>query len=85
MIQGDCDDRAGACMSEGKIVVGGFLPSVLPSFSIDSIKPKVKVEDAEVVQGPFYVFVGDLTECGNGKLNVSKLKNPQFVSYEKYL
>ena len=84
-VQGDCDDRVGACMTGGKIVVSGILQSVLPSFSIDSIKSKVKVEEDEVVQGQLYVFLGDLTECGNGKLYVSKQKNPQFSIYEKYL
>jgi formylmethanofuran dehydrogenase subunit C len=84
-VQGDCDERVGACMSEGKIVVGGFLQSVLPSFSIDSIKSKVKVEDNEVIQGPSYVFLGDLTERGNGKLYVSKPKNPHLNFYEKFL
>jgi formylmethanofuran dehydrogenase subunit C len=84
-VQGDCDERVGACMREGKIVVGGALASVLPSFSIDSIKPKVKIDENETVQGPFYVFQGDLTEGGNGKLYVSKPKNPQLSSCEKFL
>jgi formylmethanofuran dehydrogenase subunit C len=84
-VQCDCDERVGACMHEGKIVVGGALTSVLPSFSIDSIKPKVKIDENETVQGPFYVFQGDLTENGNGKLYVSKPKNPQLSSYEKFL
>jgi formylmethanofuran dehydrogenase subunit C len=84
-VQGDCDERVGACMREGKIVVGGNLASVLPSFSIDSIKPKVKIDENETAQGPFYVFQGDLTEGGNGKLYVSKPKNPQLSSYEKFL
>lgn len=84
-VQGDCDERAGACMREGKIVVGGTLASVLPSFSIDSVKPKVKIDENETAQGPFYVFQGDLTEGGNGKLYVSKPKNPQLSSYERFL
>lgn len=84
-VQGDCDERVGACMTGGKIVVGGILQSVLPSFSIENIRSKVKIEEDEAVQGPLYVFLGDLTECGNGKLYVSKQKNPQFSFYEKYL
>jgi formylmethanofuran dehydrogenase subunit C len=85
LVQGDSDERVGACMSEGKIVVGGTLQSVLPSFSIDGIRPKVKIDENETAPGPFYVFVGDLADCGNGRLYVSETKNPQLSLYEKFL
>ena len=84
-VQGDCEGRAGACMVDGKIIVGGRLESVLPSFTIDGIRPKVKIEESEVAEGPLYVFVGDLAENGNGKLYVSKEKNPHLNCYEKFL
>jgi len=84
-IEKDSEGRAGACMTNGKIIVGGFLESVLPTFTIDSIKDKVKVEEGETVQGPFYLFLGDLTENGNGKLYVSKTKNPHLSHYERLL
>jgi formylmethanofuran dehydrogenase subunit C len=84
-VQGDCDARAGACMIAGKIVIEGKLESILPSFTVDTIKPKVKIEENETVQGPFYVFLGDLAECGNGKLYVSKQNNPQMIIYDKFL
>jgi formylmethanofuran dehydrogenase subunit C len=84
-VQNDCEDRAGACMIGGKVVVDGCLQSVLPSFTIDSIKPKVKIEENETATGPFYVFLGDLAEGGNGKLYVSKGKNPYLTCYEKLL
>jgi formylmethanofuran dehydrogenase subunit C len=84
-VQGNCDGRAGACMVNGKIIVGGHLDSVLPSFTIDGIRPKVKIEENEVVEGPLYVFLGDLVENGNGKLYVSKEKNPHLNSYERFL
>jgi len=84
-IENDAEARAGACMTGGKIVVGGFLASVLPTFTVDSIKPKVKIEEAETVAGPFYVFLGDLVENGNGKLYIRKEKNPQLCYYEKLL
>jgi formylmethanofuran dehydrogenase subunit C len=84
-VQGDCEGRAGACMVGGKIVVGGHLESVLPSFTKDSIKAKVKIEESEVAEGPLYVFLGDLAENGNGKLYVSKEKNPHLNGYEKFL
>jgi formylmethanofuran dehydrogenase subunit C len=84
-VQGNCGVRAGACMAGGRVVVGGFLESVLPTFTIDSIKPKVKIEEAETVEEPLYVFLGDLAENGNGKLYVSKEKNPHLGNYEKLL
>jgi formylmethanofuran dehydrogenase subunit C len=82
-VQGDCEGRAGACMTGGKIVVDGFLQSILPTFTIESVKKKVKIE--EKIEGPFYLFLGDLTENGKGKLYVLKEKNPQLSSYEKFL
>jgi len=77
--------RAGAFMSGGKIIAGGTVDSVLPTFSIDSVKPKVKVDDTQSVNGPFYVFLGDLNEKTRGKLFVNKTNNPQLSTYEKYL
>jgi len=84
-VQKDCEGRAGACMKDGKIIVGGFLESVLPTFSIEGIKEKVKIEETETAQESFYLFLGDLTEKGNGKLYVSKMKNPHLSIYEKFL
>jgi formylmethanofuran dehydrogenase subunit C len=84
-IQKDCEERVGACMTGGKIVVGGFLESVLPTFAIESIKKKVKIEENEIVKSPLYLFLGDLTENGKGKLYVSKEKNPQLSNFEKLL
>ena len=83
-VQKDCEGRAGACMSNGKMIVGGFLESVLPSFTIESIKEKVKIGEGEIAQGPFYLFLGDLTENGNGKLYVFKERNPQLSHYERF-
>jgi formylmethanofuran dehydrogenase subunit C len=84
-VQKECAGRAGACMVNGKIIVGGLLESVLPTFTIDSIRNKVKVEGDESVEGPFYVFIGDLAETGYGKLYVRKEKNPHLYSYERLL
>ena len=83
-VEKDCDVRTGALMHGGKIVVGGKL-EVLPSFTIDSVKPKVKVDDTLNVAGPFYVFLGDLSEKGTGKIFANKAANPAFKFYEKYL
>jgi len=84
-VQKDCEARAGACMTDGKIVVNDFLESVVPTFPIDSVKAKVKIEEDESAEGPFYVFLGDLAENGKGKLYVSKEKNPHLSCYEKFL
>ncbi|RLI22389.1 formylmethanofuran dehydrogenase subunit C [Candidatus Bathyarchaeota archaeon] len=84
-IKGNCEERAGACMTGGKIVVGGVIESVLPTFTIEGLKKKVKIEEGEVVEGPFYLFSGDITENGDGKLYISKNRNPHLNFYEKFL
>jgi formylmethanofuran dehydrogenase subunit C len=84
-VEKNADTRVGACMTGGKIVVSGFLEEVLPTFTIDGVKSKVKIEETEKVRGPFYVFLGDLAENGNGKLFVSKVNNPHLSHYEKFL
>jgi formylmethanofuran dehydrogenase subunit C len=84
-VSGNCEGRAGACMANGKIIISGALESVLPTFTVDSIKTKVKIEEGETVEEPLYVFLGDLAEGGNGKLYVSKAKNPHLSHYEKLL
>ena len=84
-VEKNCSTRVGAFMVGGKIVVTGSLEEVMPTFSIDSVKPKVKIDETESVSGPFYVFLGDIAERGKGKLFISKAKNPQLSSYEKFL
>jgi len=83
-VQGNSEGRAGAEMLGGKIVICGFIPSILPSFTIDDIRPSVKV-NGEKVAGSFYMFIGDLADGGNGKLFVSQHKNMHLNIYEKYL
>jgi len=83
-IMGDSKARVGAEMTGGKIVVCGKVEEILPTFATDSVKAKVKVEGQEVA-GPFYLFVGDLTEQGDGKLYVSKSANSHLKSYEGFL
>ena len=84
-VEKNCSTRVGASMLGGKIIISGFLEEVMPTFTIDSVKPKVKVDDTETVAGPFYVFLGDLAERGKGKLFVSKGQNPHLSQYEKFL
>ncbi|MBS7632141.1 formylmethanofuran dehydrogenase subunit C, partial [Candidatus Bathyarchaeota archaeon] len=85
LVEGNCEARAGACMTEGKIVITGFLESVLPTFTIEGLRNKVKIEETDSIEGPFYMFSGDLAERGNGKLYVSKRKNPHLSVFEKLL
>jgi formylmethanofuran dehydrogenase subunit C len=84
-VQNDCEGRAGSCMKEGTIAIGGFMESVLPTFTFEGVKKRVKIEEGEVVETPFYLFLGDLTENGRGKLYVAKAKNPQLSHYEKLI
>jgi formylmethanofuran dehydrogenase subunit C len=83
LVQGKAGERAGAFMTGGKIVLCNYIPSVLPTFTIDGFKSKVRIE--EEIKKPFYVFVGDLTEQGKGKLYVAKDKNEHLKSYETLL
>ena len=83
-VRGDSDGRAGASMIGGKIVLLGSAASVLPTFTIDSVKKKVEV-DGEEVQGPFYLFTGDIAEKGKGKLYIAQARNKDLNRYEKYL
>ena len=84
-VEKETDTRVGASMTGGKIVVAGVLKEVMPTFTIDKVKAKVKIEKGEYAEGPFYVFLGDLAETGNGKLFVSKAINPHLREYEKFL
>jgi formylmethanofuran dehydrogenase subunit C len=84
-VEKNAGTRIGACMTGGKIVVSGFLEEVMPTFTIDSMKAKVKIEENDKVAGPFYVFLGDLAELGHGKLFISKPSNPHLKRYEKFL
>jgi len=84
-VEKNVGNRVGACMTGGKIVVSGMLEEVLPTFTIDSVKAKVKIEEGDSAAGPFYVFLGDLAENGTGKLFVSKSNNPRLSQYERFL
>jgi len=84
LVMGDSDSRAGAEMTGGKIIVNGKVTEILPTFTIDGVKAKVKVNGDEV-SGPFYLFVGDRAENGEGKLYVAQSSNPHLKFYEQFL
>lgn len=84
LIEGDSDGRLGAEMRGGKIVVLGHVPSILPTFTVKSIRKRTKA-GPERISGPFYMFEGDLAENGEGRLYVAQPKNPHLRVYERYL
>lgn len=84
-VEKNASTRLGANMTGGKIIVSGYVEELMPSFTIDGVKAKVKVDETESAAGPFYVFLGDLAEKGVGKLFISKVNNPHLKTYEKFL
>lgn len=84
-VEKDAGTRVGTNMTGGKIIVSGKVEEMMPTFTIDNVKPKVKIDNTESATGPFYVFLGDLAEHGTGKIFVSKANNPHLKTYEKYL
>lgn len=84
VVYGNSEGRNGAEMTGGKIVVCGSVPSVLPTFTIDAIKPRVKI-DGERLAGPFYLFIGDIAEEGEGRLYISKASNAHLNFYENLI
>ncbi|MEM2369535.1 MAG: formylmethanofuran dehydrogenase subunit C [Candidatus Bathyarchaeia archaeon] len=84
VVHGDCAGKAGGGMRGGRIIICGHIPSILPTFTIEDIRPSVNI-DGEKISGPFYRFVGDIADRGEGRLFVSKNKNPHLSFYEKYL
>lgn len=83
-VQGSSQGRAGAQMTNGKIVLAGPSDDVMPTFTIEEVKKKAKV-DGEKIEGPFYKFTGDMADNGKGKLFVSRPHNGYLTMYDKYL
>jgi formylmethanofuran dehydrogenase subunit C len=84
VVYGNSEGRNGAEMTGGKVVICGNVPSVLPTFTIEAIKQRVKVNE-ERIEGPFYLFVGDVAEGGEGKLYISKASNIHLKHYENLI
>ena len=80
-VEGDAEGRVGAEMVGGRVVVMGKVPSILPSFIIEGIRPRVRVGE-ERMAGPFYLFKGDVTNSWRGSLYVAQEKNPHLKIYE---
>lgn len=84
LTRGDASGRVGAEMIDGKIVVLGHLSLVLPSFTFEDVRKSTRVSD-ERVEGPFYMFVGDLAEGGKGRLYLTISENDHLRFIERYL
>jgi formylmethanofuran dehydrogenase subunit C len=84
LTEGDCAGRAGAQMRGGKVIIGGRIPAILPSFAFEEIQEKTKFVD-EKIPGPFYAFSGDMNENGKGKVSVKISSNPHLKWCEQYL
>ncbi|MDR2203464.1 MAG: formylmethanofuran dehydrogenase subunit C [Nitrososphaerota archaeon] len=84
-VEKNCASRAGAFMTGGKIIINGTIELMMPTFTIDSIKPKVKIDATQNAHGPFYVFLGDIAEHGTGKIFALKTTNPTLATYETFL
>jgi formylmethanofuran dehydrogenase subunit C len=83
-VKGNSWGRMGGEMLGGKIVIEGYVPSVLPSFNIVGIRQRVRVGENRI-SGPFYMFTGDLADRGSGRLYLAQQANPHFQVFEKFL
>lgn len=84
LIEGDSEGRLGANMRNGKIVLLGKIPQILPSFTFEEVRERATA-GGKSFKGRFYLFKGDLTEEGEGRLFISAEANPHLSFYERYL
>jgi len=84
LTRGNTLSRIGAGMVNGKVVVLGNVPSILPSFTFEEIRKSTRVGN-DRVEGPFYMFSGDLAEDGKGRLYIAISENNHLHFIEKYL
>ena len=84
LVEQDCGDRTGAEMIEGTMVALGKIGEVLPSFTIYDVRSSVKIGQ-EKMEGPFYVFEGDVNEEGHGRIYAHKERNDHLKGYERFL
>jgi formylmethanofuran dehydrogenase subunit C len=84
LTRGNAMGRIGAGMTEGKIVILGNVPSILPSFTFEEVRKSTRVGD-DRVEGPFYLFSGDLAEDGKGRLYLVISENNHLHFIKRYL
>ena len=83
-VYGSSGFRPGASMKGGTIVVLGEIPSILPSFVIEGKRKSVKI-GKERIESDLYLFTGDATEQGDGRLFISVDGNPHLSKYEAFI
>jgi len=84
LIKGSCDGRAGAGMTGGRVIIRGRMENLLPSFTVEEIRERVRVGERRI-EGPFYVFRGDMACEGTGRIFVGVKRNTHLKWCEKYL
>ncbi len=84
LVEGNCEGRLGAEMMGGRIAILGKLDNMLPSFGFEEIRGHAELGSIKL-DGPFYMFTGDRSEKGNGRIYVMKEKNPHLAWCEKYI
>uniref|UniRef100_A0A7J3MYG2 formylmethanofuran dehydrogenase n=1 Tax=Ignisphaera aggregans TaxID=334771 RepID=A0A7J3MYG2_9CREN len=84
IIKGSSGVYPGLRMIGGRIVIGGHIPSILPSFYIDSLVSSLKVKGV-VFFKPFATFIGDVLVGGRGFLQISYEDNKHIMDTYKQL
>lgn len=85
LVMKNCGRFTGLGMTRGRVVVGGKIDGILPSFYVDSLVPSVKVKGYKFDK-PFMIFVGDSLYNGMGMLQVSYEDNKELLSiYEELI
>ena len=84
LTRGNVMDRIGAGMMDGKIVIMGKASSILPSFTFEEVRKSTRVGN-DRVEGPFYLFSGDLAEDGKGRLYLAISENNHLHFIKRYL
>ncbi|MEM4245996.1 MAG: formylmethanofuran dehydrogenase subunit C [Candidatus Bathyarchaeia archaeon] len=84
VIERACGGRAGAEMTSGTIICLGPVEEILPSFAISDIRDSVRLGQ-DKLEGPFYMFEGDVNEGGRGRIYALKEANPHLQRYERYV
>lgn len=71
-------------MQNGKIVLLGKIPAILPSFTFEEVRNRATAGD-KAFKASFYLFRGDLNDGGSGRLFISADANPHLKWYEKFI
>jgi formylmethanofuran dehydrogenase subunit C len=84
MVDQNCGERTGAEMTDGKIIIIGQIKNILPSFHTSDTRSSIRIGENKI-QGPFYVFEGDVNEQGRGRIYALKDTNMHLRIFNKYI